>query len=63
MLCNYTAELRGVPPRRFGFRGVSPLFDEDAFALHATEDDGGGLKLWIAKQDRPLCMAAEASWA
>jgi len=61
LLCNYATELRG-PPRRFSFRSLSPLFDDDAFALHANED-GEGLKLWTAKQNGPLCMNAEAHWA
>lgn len=61
LLCNYATELRGGPPVRFSFRGISPLFDDDAFALHASED-GGGLKLWTAKRNGPLCMSAEASW-
>ncbi len=60
LLCNYAAELRGVTPVRFSFRGLSPLFDNDNFALHATED-GASLKLWISKLDGTLCMSAEAS--
>lgn len=62
LLYYFASELRGVPPDRFGFRGVSPLFDDDDFALEAAED-GGGLKLWTAKRDRQLCMTAEAQWA
>lgn len=61
LLCTYAAEIRGAPPRRFAFRGLSPLFDTDAFALHATAD-GDGLKLWTAREGGPVCMAAEASW-
>lgn len=62
LLVNYAAELRGAPPSRFSFRGLSPLFDDDAFALHASEA-GGGLRLWTARQDGPVCMEAKASWA
>ena len=62
LLCNYATELRGAPPKRFSFRGLSPLFDDDAFALHATED-GDGLRLWTAKQSGTLCMMAEAYWS
>lgn len=62
LLCNYATELRGAPPRRFSFRGLSPLFDDDAFALHAAEE-GGRLKLWTAKQNGTLCMTAEAAWS
>lgn len=62
LLCNYATELRGAPPKRFSFRGLSPLFDDDAFALHAAED-GDGLRLWTAKQNGTLCMTAEAYWS
>jgi 3-methylfumaryl-CoA hydratase len=61
LLYYYAAELRGVAPSRFEFRGLSPLFDGDDFALHA-DDDGDGLKLWTAKSDGTLCMSAQASW-
>jgi len=61
LLCNYATELRGAPPSRFIFRGLFPLFDDDGFALHAT-DQGDMLKLWTAKENGPACLAAEASW-
>jgi 3-methylfumaryl-CoA hydratase len=61
LLCNYATELRSSPPVRFSFRGLSPLFDDDAFALHATED-GEGLKLWTARVGGAVCMTAEAAW-
>lgn len=61
LLCNYATELRKTPPRRFSFRGQSPLFDTDVFALHATSDEEG-LKLWTAREGGPVSMAAEASW-
>ena len=61
LLCTYAAELRGAPPARFCFRGLSPLFDTDTFALHATAD-ADGLKLWTAREGGPVSMAAEASW-
>lgn len=61
LLLNYAAELHGVPPARFSFRGLSPLFDGEDFALHASED-GDRLKLWTAKEAGPTCMSAEAEW-
>lgn len=61
LLCAYATELRGTPPKRFSFRGQSPLFDTDTFALHATPD-GDGLKLWTAREDGPVAMTAEAFW-
>jgi 3-methylfumaryl-CoA hydratase len=59
LLCDYATELRGTPPRRFGFRGLAPLFDDDGFSLHAVETEGG-LKLWTAKADGTVCMEAAA---
>ncbi|CAM5184581.1 protein dehydratase [Bosea thiooxidans] len=60
-LCNYAAEIRGAPPKRFSFRGLSPLFDHDGFALHANEAEGG-LALWTARQDGAICVSAQAHW-
>ncbi|WP_445503832.1 FAS1-like dehydratase domain-containing protein [Microvirga sp. G4-2] len=61
LLCNYATELRSAPPTRFSFRGLSPLFDDDVFVLHAA-DDGDRLKLWTARKGGPVCMTAEAAW-
>ena len=61
LLHDYAAEIFGRPPKRFAFRGLSPLFDDDAFSLNATRE-GATLKLWTAKQDGPICMSAEAHW-
>jgi 3-methylfumaryl-CoA hydratase len=58
-LIGFAGELRGSPPKHFNFRGLAPVFDGDAFSLHATERDGR-LKLWTARQDGPVCMQAEA---
>jgi len=62
ILCNYATELHGAPPERFTFRGHAPLFDDDAFELHAREVNKG-LDLWTAKRDGPVCLVAEARWA
>lgn len=62
LLVNYAAELHGLAPKRFRFRGVSALFDDDAFTLHATRD-GDGLKLWTARENGSVCMVATAHWA
>ena len=58
-LCNYAAEIMGTPPKRFSFRGLSPLFEHDDFALHAREAEGG-LALWTAREGGPACMSATA---
>ncbi|MCT4495387.1 FAS1-like dehydratase domain-containing protein [Bosea minatitlanensis] len=62
LLYGFATELRGAPPQRYSFRGQAPLFDDDAFVLHAREE-GEGLRLWSARQNGPLCMSAEAHWA
>jgi len=61
MLVHLAAELRGAPPARFSFRSLSPLFDTDDFALHAT-DDGAALELWTARAGGPVAMEARAEW-
>jgi 3-methylfumaryl-CoA hydratase len=61
LLLNYARELHGSPPSTFTFRSLSPLFDDDAFRLHADED-GARLKLWTARDNGAVGMAAEAGW-
>ena len=60
-LLNFAASIRGAPPSRFSFRGLSTLFDDDAVRLHAKED-GDRLKLWTARDGGPVAMSAEAAW-
>lgn len=62
LLLNYAAELKGKPPSKFVFRAASPLFDDEAVNLHATEEDGR-MKLWTARRDGPVAMRAEAVWS
>ena len=62
LLVHFAAELKdGVPPRRFAFRSVAPLFDDADFALHAAED-GKNLRLWTAREGGPVAMQATACW-
>jgi len=61
LLCDYAAEVRGAPPRRFSFRSLSPLYDHDTFTLNARES-GSALTLWTAREGGPISMKAEASW-
>lgn len=61
LLHNFAAELKGAPPRRFSFRGLSPLIDDDACLLHA-EPSADGLTLWTARAGGPIAMRAEAAW-
>lgn len=61
LLMNYACQIRGHAPARFSYRGQSPLFDGEPFTLNASEENGM-MKLWSARTDGHLCMAAEASW-
>ena len=60
-LLRFAASLRGTPPVRFSFRGLSPAFDDAPLFLNAQES-GDGLKLWTARPGGPVAMSAEAQW-
>ena len=59
-LLEYAAEVFGRPPARFSFRGVSPLFDFERFALCARQVETG-LELWTEVAGAPA-MEASAQW-
>lgn len=61
MLLNYASELRGRHPKRFEFRSLSPLFDDDPFTLNAS-DGQDEMKLHTAREAGPVSMSATASW-
>lgn len=61
LLLRFAAEIHGVPPRRFTFRGHSPLFDDAPFFLNA-DADGANLKLWTSRAGGPAATSAEARW-
>lgn len=61
ILLNYAAELKGSVPKRFSFRGESPLYEGDSANCHATEEEGR-MKLWTAREAGPVAMSAEAIW-
>jgi 3-methylfumaryl-CoA hydratase len=60
LLLNYATELRGSAPSNFAFRSLSPLFDGEFFLR--ADDTSGPLKLWTARENGPVAMAAEAIW-
>ena len=62
LLYRYATDLRGAPPSRFSFRSLSPIFDDDAVALHGEETEGGGLKVWTARDGGPVATVGEAEW-
>jgi len=59
LLLGFAAEILGRPAASFNFRGVSPLFDFQKFALMAVKD-GDGLSLWIEAEDGVRTMQAGA---
>lgn len=61
LLCAFAAQLRGQSPTTFEFRAQSPLFFGDDVMLHARAD-GASLKLWTARANGPVAMAATAGW-
>lgn len=61
LLLNYATELKGTPPKKFTFRGLSPLFDKDRVRMDAVEDNDK-LKLWTSRENGPTAMSAEAVW-
>ena len=61
LLLNFARDLKGNVPKRFTFRGESPLFDYDRIFLHAVESDRG-LRLWTAREGGPVGLSAEAVW-
>jgi 3-methylfumaryl-CoA hydratase len=48
-------------PDRFVYRGETPLFDTEPFAVHARQD-GEGLELWTARRGGPVAMRSSAHW-
>ncbi|WP_435258647.1 FAS1-like dehydratase domain-containing protein [Thioclava sp. FR2] len=60
LLCQFAADLAGQRPATFRFRGLTPLFDDQPFLLHADATETG-FRLWAATQGGPVAMEAEAS--
>ena len=61
LLLDLSASARGIPPREFRFRGISPLFDFVPFRLCAKDADAV-LELWVETGDGTLKIAARARW-
>lgn len=61
LLLHLARELLGSQrtPRRFRFRGLTPIFNTADFTLNAEEFDGG-LRLWTAMPGGPTAMEAFA---
>lgn len=61
MLCHLAADLYGAPPKQFGFRSLSPLYDTADFTLNADRT-AEGYHLWTAQVGGPVAMEATARW-
>lgn len=61
LLMRLATQVRGVPPARFAFRGLSPAFDNAPLVLNAQEQ-GDKLQLWTMQPGGPIAMSAEAQW-
>lgn len=62
LLVRMAERMRGTRPARFGFRSLSPLFDDRDFTLNATDAGDGSMRLWTACADGPIAMEASAVW-
>jgi 3-methylfumaryl-CoA hydratase len=51
----------GVPPAKFVYRGVQPLFEGSEFSVNAN-DNAGSMELWIANAEGQPTMKGTATW-
>jgi 3-methylfumaryl-CoA hydratase len=51
----------GIPPKKFSYRGVQPLFEGSEFSVNANDRDGG-LELWMANAEGQPTMKGTANW-
>ena len=61
LLLNLAAVLGGAPPRRFDYRGLSPLTAPQAFTIHGLCEDDGRILCWTEDKEGRVCMEATAS--
>jgi 3-methylfumaryl-CoA hydratase len=62
LLVEMAARLHGgAAPKKFGYRGVQPLFDGSEFSVNAN-DTAGGMDLWTANAAGMPTMKASAEW-
>jgi len=60
-LIDFATEIRAAVPKRFAFRGLSPLFAGQNYSLGAREQNGE-LELWVQREEGGMTMRAEAEW-
>ena len=51
----------GVAPKKFGYRGLQPLFEGSEFSVNAN-DTPAGMELWIANSTGQPTMKGTATW-
>ncbi|RRH76182.1 protein dehydratase [Falsigemmobacter faecalis] len=61
LLAAHARAVRQAPLRKFRFRGLSPLFCNEALSLNACEADGA-LRLWASGPRGGVSMSAEAGF-
>jgi 3-methylfumaryl-CoA hydratase len=60
-LVEMAAKLRGKAPKKFGYRGVQPLFEGSEFSINAN-DNGATMELWTANDAGQPTMKGTAAW-
>jgi 3-methylfumaryl-CoA hydratase len=62
LMVEFAAKLHGgMPPNKFSYRGVQPLFEGSEFSINASET-GTGMELWVANVDGQPTMKGTATW-
>ena len=51
----------GMPPKKFVYRGVQPLFEGSEFSVNAN-DNGASMELWTANAEGQPTMKGTATW-
>ena len=59
LMFNLAAELGGAVPADFRYRGLSPLFSGERFAICAARRPAGGIRCWTQNAAGRICMEAE----
>ena len=60
LLLNMAARLRGRPPARFGYRGLSPMTGSQTFTVHGAAAADGGIECWTQDAAGTTCMKGSA---
>ena len=62
LIVEFAAKLHGgMPPKKFSYRGVQPLFEGTEFSINAN-DTSAGTDLWIATAEGQPTMKGLAVW-